>query len=92
MDKMDVYGINLACKDGMTDLHYTAKNGLSDEVVALFQRGADVMACSKGKTPADMATDKLIGAYLQMATSVQKQNVETQTVIRQMSNNQNTIA
>ena len=31
MDKMDMHGINLAYKDGMTALHYAAQNGLSDE-------------------------------------------------------------
>lgn len=92
MDKMDVHGINLACKDGMTALHYAAQNGLSDEVVALVQKGANVMARSKGKTPSDMASDKLIAAYLKMAESIQPQKVATQMAARQMADRQNTMA
>ena len=92
LDKMDVYGVNLADKDGMTALHYAAKEGFNNEVVALVQKGANVSAKNaKGKTPADIADNDLMKAYLQMVAESKPQCIATQSVQRAVSDNQNTI-
>lgn len=92
LDKMDAYGVNLADKDGMTALHYAAQNGFNNEVVALVQKGADVSAKNaKGKTPADIADNNLMKAYLQMVAESKPQRIATQSVQRAVSDNQNTI-
>lgn len=92
LDKMDAYGVNLADKDGMTALHYAAQNGFNNEVVALVQKGADVSAKNaKGKTPADIADNDLMKAYLQMVAESKPQRIATQSVQRVVSDNQNTI-
>lgn len=93
LDKMDAYGVNLADKDGMTALHYAAQNGFNNEVVALVQKGANVSAKNaKGKTPADIADNDLMKAYLQMVAESKAQRVITQPIMQKMPDNQNTIA
>ena len=92
LDKMDAYGVNLADKDGMTALHYAAQNGFNNEVVALVQKGANVSAKNaEGKTPADIADNDLMKAYLQMVAESKPQRIATQSVQRAVSDNQNTI-
>ena len=92
LDKMDAYGVNLADKDGMTALHYAAQNGFNNEVVALVQKGANVSAKNaEGKTPADIADNDLMKAYLQMVAESKPQRIATQSVQRVVSDNQNTI-
>ncbi len=92
LDKMDAKEINLADKDGMTALHYAAKEGFNNEVVALVQKGADVLAKNaEGKTPADIASNDLIGAYLQMVAETGPKKVASQSAQRTISDNQYTI-
>ena len=92
LDKMDAYGVNLADKDGMTALHYAAQNGFNNEVVALVQKGANVSAKNaEGKTPADMADNNLMKAYLQMVAESKPQKVATCPSMQKTPDNQNTI-
>ena len=93
LDKMDEYGVNLANKSGQTALHYAAQEGLNNEVVALVRKGANVQAKDKdSKTPADIASNDLIKAYLQMVAESKPQKVVAQPTMQKMPNNQNTIA
>ena len=93
MDKMDEFGVNLAGFNNMTALHYAAKEGFNNEVVALVRKGANVQAKDKdGKTPADIASNELIKAYLQMVVESKPQKVVAQSTMQKMPNNQNTIA
>ena len=92
LDKMDAYGVNLADKDGMTALHYAAQNGFNNEVVALVQKGANVSAKNaEGKTPADIADNNLMKAYLQMVAESKPQKVATCPSMQKTPDNQNTI-
>ncbi len=92
LDKMDAYGVNLADKDGMTALHYAAKEGFNNEVVALVQKGANVSAKNaEGKTPADVADNNLMKAYLNLIAERVPQKITTQSVSLNRTDHQNTI-
>ena len=92
LDKMDAYGVNLADKDGMTALHYAAKEGFNNEVVALVQKGTNVSAKNaEGKTPADVADNNLMKAYLNLIAERVPQKITTQSASLNRTDHQNTI-
>ena len=92
LDKMDAHSVNLANKTGNTALHYAAKAGLDDLVVALVRKGVDVLAKNtEGKTAADMASSDLIGAYLQMVAENTPRRIATQSEQQATHDNQNTM-
>lgn len=92
LDKMDAHSVNLADKTGNTALHYAAKAGLDDLVVALVRKGVDVLAKNtEGKTAADMASSDLIGAYLQMVAENTPRRIATQSEQQVTHDNQNTM-
>lgn len=102
LNALSKYDMTVCDKDNNTLLHTQAakfpdskliKPELKAQLFDTLIANIDVNAQNiMGETPSDMASDKLIVAYLKMAESIQPQKVATQMAARQMADRQNTMA